>query len=242
MDLQWSPAWHFSADPTPVLSAGPDLSFDLEGLDAGSLDALLQWSRGGCTVDDRDGQTELRSMLVGFGASTPLVDDPIGISLQGDAPAAVRDILLDHCALADPADPAAVELLFRTAAAWPTPSHRVHLGIDLTHHHTLVLGPLVVPGVTSCLSCLDRLVTRRWGADIVADRPTVTRWHAVIAELVIIQLDGLRGGATGLVNATAAWNLADGTVEREALLRAPDCTGLCRAPQLDRLQLPWTRP
>jgi hypothetical protein len=38
-----------------------------------------------------------------------------------------------------------------------------HLFLDLAYNHTISLGPLVFPGVTSCIACLEGRISTRWG-------------------------------------------------------------------------------
>jgi len=38
-----------------------------------------------------------------------------------------------------------------------------HLLLDLSFNHTISLGPLVYPGLTSCLACLEGRLKTRWG-------------------------------------------------------------------------------
>ena len=244
IELRWSPAWAFVAGDTPAVTAGPDLCFELGGLDPSALATLEHWSAGHLPAIDTaldPHLSELQTLLLGLGALVPCAPEMMTISILGRLPTLVRDVLAQSFTIAPAPTSGSVELVVRTESEWPTPSAGVHLGVDLAHHHTVVLGPLVVPGISSCLSCLDRLVTRRWGRDVVPSEPAVARWASVTAELLTIQLEGLRQGSASLVNATIAWNLQEGTVEREALLRAPECGGPCRAPSVDRLDLPWAR-
>jgi len=64
-----------------------------------------------------------------------------------------------------------------------------HLLLDLSYHHTLALGPYVVPGQTACVYCLGNRVLRRWGEAVVPALPEVASQPARIAALVAPLLD-----------------------------------------------------
>ena len=87
---------------------------------------------------------------------------------------------------------ASLNLLVRTDASW---SHVLdtyaawheqgpHLLIDLSCHHTLSVGPLVVPGQTACVECLAHRITRRWGDLPPPAQPQVLRHAAGVAALL----------------------------------------------------------
>ncbi|MGH8039382.1 MAG: hypothetical protein ACREPC_02235 [Stenotrophomonas sp.] len=76
--------------------------------------------------------------------------------------------------------------LARYRARMPT---QPHLLLDLSYHHTLALGPYVVPGQTACVYCLGNRVMRRWGEAPVPALPAVAAHPARIAALVAPLLD-----------------------------------------------------
>lgn len=242
--LAWSDGWLLVLGPPPVLTAGPDVLFELAGLSKGSVAAASRWSSGEPIAADLPvEQAELRDLLVGLGALRPVISPLNHLRIVGSAGRRLlaalqaRGMVVEDSGDQDRAGD--LTLVVRTGTSWPAAPPGVHLAVDLTHHHTLVLGPLVVPGVTSCLMCLQRQTTRRWGADQVPAKPEITRWPELTAELIVLQFELARRGESPLVNATIAWDLTGGTTEREDLLRAPNCGGQCRSPVGDSVDLPW---
>lgn len=251
MELLWSKEWVAVAEPSPVLSAGPDVRFELAGVSPETMRSLLQWQTSGGvgrTADAEapsDEELELHSLLVGLGVLQPRIPPSPRISLissrsHGELETALSSLGIETVPQEEAAD---LDLVLRTESEWPRARDRPHLGVDLTHHHTLVLGPLVVPGLTSCLFCLQRQTERQWGPDLAPPEPRVLRWANVLAELLTVQIHtastASSSGSRPLVNATVAWDLQNGTVERERLFRAPDCGGPCRAPTGATIDLPW---
>ncbi|MDD9369879.1 MAG: hypothetical protein PV358_07195 [Acidimicrobiales bacterium] len=131
-------------------------------------------------------------------------------------------------------------VLVRTGARWPAvPPRRLHLGVDLSLHHTVVLGPLVIPGASACLACLDARVARRWSAPTVPPEPAVRRRLPVVAALLDVQLALVAAGTSPLVNATVAWNLETGTTDRQSLYKLAGCPLCDTGPGDGRVALPW---
>lgn len=64
-----------------------------------------------------------------------------------------------------------------------------HLLVDLSYHHTLALGPYVVPGQSACVYCLGNRVLRRWGDAAIPPQPAAATPPARIAALVAPLLD-----------------------------------------------------
>ena len=256
MELVWSNEWIARVEPVPVVSAGPDVRFELAGLTPAAASSLMRWQSSGSAgdtagaIEERTGtpdeEAELHTLLVGLGVLVPRFASQPTVRLRASQPhTRLEDALTarEISVAAANGEDAEVELdlVIRSEAAWPEPdSARPHLGVDLTHNHTLVLGPLVVPGLSSCLSCLQRQTERHWGTDDIPPQPRVGRWTEVLAELLAIQIQLATSGERPLVNATVAWDLNGGSTEREQLFRAPDCGGPCRAPAGATIDLPWT--
>lgn len=99
-----------------------------------------------------------------------------------------------------------------------------HLYVDFAFHHTLSVGPLVIPHETPCIACLHGRLRERWGERVPVERPAAWREYAgVISALVFCEIERIIRGDTSLVGWTAAWNLAERDILKEKLLTAPLC-------------------
>lgn len=117
-----------------------------------------------------------------------------------------------------------------------------HLFADIAFHHTLSLGPLVFPGETACIACLQGRVTTRWGDEDPPTSPRVANKYVDIAsELISTELDRIARGDTSLTNKTVSWNFQDRTIKTNQLLKVPVCP-ICMQSKIDNsgaLTLPW---
>jgi len=118
-----------------------------------------------------------------------------------------------------------------------------HLFVDLAFHHTVSIGPLVFPGETACIACLQGRVGNRWGDEAPPAAPLVASGQrTLISELVAVELERIATGDTSLVGATFAWNLQDRAIKKNQLLKVPLCP-ICSQNEIDRsgaLALPWS--
>jgi len=243
--LRWSAAWAVDPGPDPttlVLSAGADRRIAVDGLAADDRAAVERWAADGEVPSipwPGTPRARLIDRLVELGAVVPIAgaddggtmrvvagDPAVGARLEGLLTEATGDLVV----------------AVRTGAGWPDVPDGLHLGVDLALHHTVVLGPLVVPGVTACLACLDARVAHRWGRPAVPDQPAVQRRLAIVAALVDVQVGLVASGTSPLVNATVAWNLETGDVDRQSLYKLAGCPR-CAPAEIPagagRVALPW---
>lgn len=119
-----------------------------------------------------------------------------------------------------------------------------HLFVDMAFHHTLSLGPLVFPGETACIACLQGRIATRWGDEKPPMTPQMTSKYAgVVSELIKTELGRIYDGETGLTNKTISWNFQDRTTKISQLLKVPLCP-ICSQNRIDRsgaLALPWSK-
>src|SRR5262245_14801870 len=134
MTMRWSSAWTVERNGDGlVLSAGADLRVAVDGLDKLTELVALDWQAGGAVQPRSDAEHQLVDRLVEVDALAVDVSPPVTM---------VGDVLLD---LGSPAgrleeSPHGLVVVVRTGAAWPTvPDRTVHLGLDLSLHHTIVL-------------------------------------------------------------------------------------------------------
>ena len=115
-----------------------------------------------------------------------------------------------------------------------------HLLLDLSYHHTLALGPYVVPGQSACVYCLGNRVLRRWGEAPVPAMPAMAAQPARIAALVAPLLDQ-PPLLLGYLERSVWLDLHRLHGERDRVLRLPWCPA-CQggeAAMAPPLTLPW---
>lgn len=243
--LRWSPAWTIEpSSDALVLSAGADRRIAIDGLDPTGAAAAVRWQAGDPVVAADDRQRRLIDRLVALGALIPALGPPWTLVLAGDTAVTseLAGLLARGAALAADHDarPGDLVVAVRTGATWPdVPDGHLHLALDVALHHTIVIGPLVVPGASACLGCLDARMAARWPVPAVPPEPAVQRSLAVAAALVRVQADLVAGGTSPLVNATVAWDLERGTTDRQALYKLTGCLRCDVGDAIGRVTLPW---
>lgn len=117
-----------------------------------------------------------------------------------------------------------------------------HLFVDMAFHHTLSLGPLVFPGETACIACLQGRITTRWGDENPPLSPRVMNSYLDMASgLIAVELDRIAQDDTSLTNKTVCWNIQDRVTKINQLLKVPLCP-ICTHNKIDdsgALALPW---
>lgn len=146
---------------------------------------------------------------------------------------------------------APLTLLVRTNASWSEllghydswHGRGPHMLVDLAHHHTLSVGPLVVPGQTACLACLGHRILQRWGDLQPPPQPEMLSRAAGVAALLS---DVVRLGPE-LVEQVASLDLRLLRLSRHHVHIQPGCP-VCQASRQDPdmelappFDLPWVR-
>ena len=243
----WSSAWtaHASStDPTAVvLSAGADQQLAVDGLDAATISTIERWCRDGVANAHTEAERRVVSLLADVGAVVHPVSSAIAVVASPDDSAGDIGLTLrEELGTTTQLDVAELVVVVRTGATWPhVPDGKAHLGVDVSMHHTVVLGPFVIPGVSACLDCLDQRMAHRWGRAAVPDQPLVKASPAIVAELVRMQLEAARRGPSPLVNATIVWDLEQGTTDRQNLYKLVGCSRCASGRATGRVELPWKR-
>ena len=99
-----------------------------------------------------------------------------------------------------------------------------HLYVDIAFHHTVSIGPLVIPHETPCIRCLYGRLNERWGDREPPSQPgVVTDYGPLAAALICVEVKRCLQGDTSLVGWTVAWDLRQRRVMREKLLTVPAC-------------------
>lgn len=239
--VRWSPGWRVEDSSTVVLSAGSDRRLALPSLSASLRDSLIDWSSANLPIIVTDltvDQRRLLDRLVDVGAVVPSGETRT-VFVSGEQDDWLANGLAANGITVGTQTNCDVAVLVRTHMGWPERPVGPHLGLDYTMHHTVVLGPFVLPGLSSCTSCLDVRTARRWPSIEPSPTPNVARWRNVIAELVTIQLDLAFRNASPLINATTAWDLERGNVDRQTLLKSPGCSYCDTGTSTGRISLPW---
>jgi hypothetical protein len=243
--LRWSPAWVVEPSPDPlVLSAGADRRVIIDGLRATGRAAVRRWQVGTPAVATDGEQRRLIDRLVSLGILVPASAPAWTLLLLGDAPVTreLARLLGEGAATAAERalQPFDLVVAVRTGPSWPqVPDGHPHLGLDVALHHTIVLGPLVLPGASACLGCLDARMAARWPTPPVPPQPAVQRCLTVAAALLRVQAGLVAGGTSPLVNATVAWDLERGTTDRQALYKLTGCARCDAGDATGRVALPW---
>lgn len=254
--LAVDPGWRaFAVDGGVELTAGADLAYllpDLPAAGAAFLVSLFGPARDEANerlVPDGvpDSVRHLLPRLRALGALRPtgLPNHPdlaVCLAFLGDEPPALRATLANTMSIVD--DGADLILVVRTTSTWLDVTaaaarfHRPHLLLDLAYHHSVSIGPLVVPGASACLGCLAFRVSRRWG-----DRPppAVPRGLADPALPAAIAAHVIRRIGTGsltLLERVVTCDLDELATTSEHVLPSAGCP-ICPQKTVGRVDLPW---
>lgn len=124
-------------------------------------------------------------------------------------------------------DDAPLQLCLRTNASWSEmladyqrqPPQGTHVLLDLAYHHTISLGPLVVPGQTACLACFGHRITHRWG-DLPPPSAPANRQR--LAGVAALMADHVSLGSR-CVEASLALDLRHLNITRSPVYLQPGC-------------------
>ncbi|WP_199431883.1 hypothetical protein [Qaidamihabitans albus] len=257
------PGWRAQAnDDGLVLYAGADLNYLVPDLSPAHTQALVAWfeaaTAGPVDAADLPGELaavvrQLRSLGAVRPAALPTPERPrvLGVDVRtvGSTPAALTTALHETFPPRVHADTAEPDLLLvvRTTetlrelaelagelAEPPVP----HLLLDLAYHHTVVLGPLVVPGASACLACLAVRTGRRWGDPPPPQRPVTAEQPELPLALAAHAIRRLGAGSLALLERTVSMHAEELTSTAENVLPAADCP-VCPGLPTGPATLPW---
>ena len=134
----------------------------------------------------------------------------------------------------DPAVATDTLLLVRTNASWQETlaAYRglllqvPHLFVDLAYHHTLSIGPYVVPQETACLNCFANRVAHRWGDPPLPARPAVNEEIDVVLAVLrraLLAADASPRAPLAFVERVTSLDLCSLRSESSRLFQLPDC-------------------
>ena len=150
-----------------------------------------------------------------------------------------------------PSDATDILLLVRTNAGWQETLKAYrdlapqvpHLFVDLAYHHTLSIGPFVVPGETACLGCFANRVAHRWGDPPLPPRPAVNEEIDVAVAVLrraLLAEDASPRAPLAFVERVTSLDLGTLRSQSSRLFQLPDCP-TCGPENTDArpLPLPW---
>jgi hypothetical protein len=254
--LAVDPGWRaFAVDGGVQLTAGADLAYllpDLPVADVAFLVNLFGSTRGGSNErldPDRapDSVRHLIPRLRLLGALRPTglpshPDPTVCLAILGDEPPALRATLANALSIMD--SDADLILVVRTTSTWldvataATQLHRPHLFLDLAYHHSVSIGPLVVPGATACLGCLALRITRRWGDQAPPHAPRVLADPTLPAAIAAHLIRRIGTGSLTLLDRVVTCDLDELATTIEHVLPSAGCL-ICPQVTVGRVDLPW---
>ncbi len=244
--MRWCSAWSatLGGPGTLLLSAGADRQVAVDGLTGHAIEWATRLAGGATVVATTAEARVLLDRLVAVGALVPdLAAMPTVEIVRSRTAFAAIDALVErlatHVAMPSSDRTADLTIVVRTGDEWPLAPQRPHLGVDLTLHHTALIGPLVLPGVSACLRCLQSRTDHLWRRWPPPRKPRITRFIAAVADLIAIQIELAANSRSTLVNATIAWDLEQGTSDRQSVYKLPGCPGCGTAATVGRVHLPW---
>lgn len=236
-----SPGWSVEIDAgTLTARAGADEAYVLTDLsEAATAEVARHWSGTAEQYALSSAARQALDQLVLLGALKP-APAPAGATLRvavafaGLEQPVLRRALVEALGDAEGMQPsdldgAGLVVLVRTTATLAEAGSAgadcsvPHLFVDVAYHHTVSLGPLVVPGDTACLGCLAGRVTQRWGDPAPPPDPAATHLAQLVAGLVSVELERVAAGRSELANRTIAFDLDRWRLLDETVLRLPWC-------------------
>jgi hypothetical protein len=117
-----------------------------------------------------------------------------------------------------------------------------HLFLDLAYEHTISLGPLVFPGISSCIACLQGRVETRWGNHKPPPKArSVNELAGLAKDWLSIELKKLFDSEDySLVNKTAVMDMQARTITSNKLLTVPICPYCQKSELLSTGKLEYT--
>ncbi len=239
-----------------VAHAGADRRFEVQDCSAASARQLiLAVAEGGFDPSDSSAEAfrafqqlvilgALRSAIIS--QSKALV---VGLRFAGSAVAGLSEAILaaadpQKVRLAGDAETVQLWVMVRTnvtlaEAVTMAPQRDPYLCVDAAYHHTLSLGPLVIPGQTACLACLSGRIAHRWGDPAPPPAPKATRRSGLLAGWIAAELENVGAGTSTLANRTVSIDISSHQMTDHSLLRLPDCAWCGSTPSGGRIDLPW---
>jgi bacteriocin biosynthesis cyclodehydratase domain-containing protein len=229
--LHWNNSWRASAGEAATIDGGADARFTLRGVDPADLADLLALLNTDGTLDPESVAphlTPVLEVLSRVGALTaesrPESPAPVRVHAAGPASRYVSDQLAERLG----ATCSDLFLVVRSGDRLEdlnatTVPDGPHLLIDVAYRHRIVIGPLVLPSLTACLSCYAGRLAYRWGDPQPPPEPAASRRVGLIAELVTLEMERVASQAGSLTNACVVFDTEELTTVREPVFKLPWC-------------------
>jgi hypothetical protein len=244
-----------------IVSAGADEVYVVDEAPAQALPQLLeayQANRCAELLDDAVCGAAIRQLrrlgaLVPAQATAATVKQRASIRWLGQPwPQLVSALVAQGWDIVEDSADVVLVLLVRTNASWTNaltlyqqqPISKVHVLIDLAYHHTVCIGPLVVPGQTACVACLGHRLMHRWG-DLTPPPEPATLHRTVGIAAMLAEATQL---SSGLVERSVALDISQLKLQSSVVFPAPGCP-VCHAYEAKfigdtsghdgKLPLPW---
>ncbi|MCA9332411.1 hypothetical protein KDA00_00900 [Candidatus Saccharibacteria bacterium] len=241
-------------EKTLLISGGADAQFEIV-LEAADQSLFSSLGTGKTFVRDQLNNSDQRVLeeLITAGIVIPKFSKvkPVTISILGDvADDAIWQFNNKILKKVEPKKKYDVALVTRTNSSYSELLGSInyqsiavpHLFTDMAYHHTFSIGPLVFPGETACIACLQGRISTRWGDDPPPEHPRAhKKYTGLISELISTELERIANGDMSLVNKTVSWNFQDRKIKNNQLLKVPLCP-ICSNNKIDHtgaLELPW---
>jgi bacteriocin biosynthesis cyclodehydratase domain-containing protein len=234
--LHWNDAWRCTVGEVAVLDGGADARFVLDNVDSADVAGVLAAIDDTGTLQACDlppARSAVVDLFVKAGALAPrTIASPAGAATVVPAGPGSSVFAAELSGLLSGVGGAVVVARCGDtleALNTMTAPAETHLLVDVAYRSRIVVGPLVLPGLTACVSCYAGRVAYRWGDEQPPPTPAASTRIALIAELVRLELERAAAGASTLTNRCVVFDTGDLTTKSEHVYKLPWCPH-CTAP------------
>lgn len=257
----WSPHWHAAiVDDHLVVRAGADMELETGPLSLAAQHKALLWQNEESVARPSEASEcqDLFDQFVTLGALQPNISSlstKIMLRWLGMPIPLLESFLSQEDFLFQPTSIAAttvpLEVAIRTTYTWSETLEAIrewqphpHLFVDVAYHHTISVGPFVVPGETACIGCLGGRIRQRWRDNPPVSAPLITSRTLLLAGFLSDACARITTGTVPYINAVMTWDSEEGTAMQERVYRVPGCIfcdDKARAGRIDYLHNGITR-
>jgi len=111
-----------------------------------------------------------------------------------------------------------------------------HILFDTTNYQNISVGPLVFPGETACLACLQGRLEYRWSDDEKPKQPRARDYSKLLTGLIDREIRRFIDQDYSMIGQTVAFNFDDYSALKHPLYKLEKCP-ICDRPTIDRLKV-----